>query len=87
MSDYKPIACALHEHYQFAVMQQVWLKLSWINDAGVERKGRVKPKDVYTRDQAEYLLAESEEFGEIEIRLDAIRQARWAHNGKSLTAR
>ena len=84
MSEYKPIACALHEQYQFAVMKQVSLDLVWDGESGGERRDRVRPKDVYTREKAEYLLIDVEHVGEIEIRLDRIREARWVENGKLL---
>lgn len=84
MSEYKPIACALHEQYQFAVMKQVLLDLIWDDHSGGKHRSRVRPKDVYARDKAEYLLAEIENFGEIEIRLDRIHEARWVHDSKLL---
>jgi len=51
---------------------------------GTERRERVCPKDVITRRKAEYLVVVLEEGGEMEIRLDYIREARWAVNGKLL---
>lgn len=84
MSEYKLIACALHEHYQLAVMKKVLLDLVWDDKSGGERRDRVQPKDVYTHEKAEYLLVDVENIGEIEIRLDRIREARWVENGKSL---
>lgn len=84
MSEYKPIACALHEQYQLAVMKKASLDLVWDDESGEERRDRVRPKDVYTREKAEYLLVDIENIGAIEIRLDRIRIARWAEDGKSL---
>ncbi len=84
LSAYNPIACTLHEHYQLAVIKQARLILLWRDEDGVERRERICPIDVYTRSKAEYLLAATENSAELEIRLDWIREARWAIDGKLL---
>jgi transcriptional antiterminator Rof (Rho-off) len=82
--DYTPIACALHEHYQYAVMKRALLDLSWRTPGGVMRHARVLPLDVCTRKGAEYLYGESCDGEAIEIRLDRISRACWAADGSSL---
>ena len=84
MSKYKPIACGLHEYYQLAVMKHASLDLVWMDDAGRKQSGRGRSKDVYTHAKAEYLLAEFDGLGEVSIRLDRIKEARWADTGISL---
>ncbi|MEN8177897.1 MAG: hypothetical protein ABFS39_04690 [Pseudomonadota bacterium] len=84
MSAYKPIACALHEHYQLAVMKKMLIDMVWSDAAGERRVDRIRPLDVYTKAKAEYLLGEIENLGEIEIRLDLINEARWVSNGNLL---
>jgi transcriptional antiterminator Rof (Rho-off) len=84
MSRYEPIACGLHEYYQLAVVKQALLDLAWEDDAGRMQRGRARPKDVYTHAKAEYLLAEFTDLGEVAIRLDRIKEARWANTGISL---
>ena len=83
LNNYNPIDCALHEHYQLAVIKRASLDLVWI-DAGGMHKDRVLAKDVSTHSQAEYLSVHSKTAGEFEIRLDFIREARWAIDGKLL---
>jgi len=87
LNNYIPIACALHEQYQFAVIKRAWLELDWNDGLGGKRACKVRPKDVYTRDKAEFLLAEMEDGVEVEIRLDRIRKAVWAQTGESLMPR
>jgi transcriptional antiterminator Rof (Rho-off) len=82
--DYMPIACALHEHYQYAVMKSALLDLRWLTQGGLVRQARVLPRDVYTREGAEYLCVETREGEAIEIRLDRIAQAYWAADGTNL---
>ena len=69
MSDYQPIACADHERLEFAALTRQWLELTVT--AG-DRVGcqRVLPLDVYTRDGAEWLVAETESGEKLKLRLD-----------------
>jgi len=84
MSDYKVIPCALHEHYQLAVMQRLPLDLTWCGEVGEITQARVYPLDVYTKDGAEFLLVRAEALGEVVIRLDHIQLACWVFNGRLL---
>lgn len=69
MSDYRPIACADHERLEFAALTRQWLDL---NVTTGDRAGRQRllPLDVYTRDGAEWLLAETEAGEHLTLRLD-----------------
>ena len=69
MSDYRPIACADHERLEFAALTRQWLDL---NVTTGDRTGRQRllPLDVYTRDGAEWLLAETEAGEQLTLRLD-----------------
>ena len=84
MSNYKIIPCAIHEHYQLAVLKRLPLDLVWSDAAGEIKRARLDPIDVYTKDRAEFLLGRSKDLGEVVIRLDYIREARWAFNGRLL---
>ena len=84
MSEYHPIACGLHENYQYAVLRRAWLDLTWRSAQGEETRGRLLPLDVYTGQGAEYLKARAEDGTLYEIRLDRIQQACWAEGGQSL---
>lgn len=81
-----PIACALHEHFQLAVMKKMSLDIVWVDDSGLNRMDRIRPIDVYTKQNAEYLRGDINNLGEVEIRLDFINEARWVSNGKLLGA-
>ena len=84
MSSYKPIACGLHDQYQLAVLKKRSLVLEWEDEYGGKLSAVVLPRDVFTRDKAEYLRAIWGHEKEIEIRLDYIRKANWAHDGMPL---
>ena len=67
MSDYQPIACVQHERLEFAVLTKQWLA---VVVGGVEQ--RLLPLDVYTRDGAEWLQAQTEAGGVVTLRLDTL---------------
>ncbi len=71
MSDYRPIACSDHERLEFAALRRQWLdvKMTTGDRAGHQR---VRPLDVYTRDGAEWLLAETESGEQLTLRLDQL---------------
>ena len=68
MSDYQPIACADHERLEFAALTRQWLDVKVVGD----RPGRQRllPLDVYTREGAEWLVAETESGEKLTLRLD-----------------
>jgi Rho-binding antiterminator len=65
---YQPIACADHERLEFAALRKQWLKVSV---GGIAQ--RVLPLDVYTRDGAEWLLAETQSGEQLTLRLDRLQ--------------
>ena len=67
MSDtsYQPIACADHERLEFAALTRKWLD---VRVDGVTQ--RLMPLDVYTRDGAEWLRAQTESGEQLTLRLD-----------------
>jgi Rho-binding antiterminator len=69
VSDYRSIACTDHERLEFAALTRQWLDL---NVTRGDRAGRQRllPLDVYTRDGAEWLLAETEAGEQLTLRLD-----------------
>lgn len=70
-SDYKPIPCDAHERLEYAVLKRQWLNVS---DKAGERQGwiRMLPLDVFTRDGAEWLQAETESGEQRLLRLDEL---------------
>jgi Rho-binding antiterminator len=83
-NNYIPIACGLHENYQYAVLKGAPLDLCWRLENGQIRQARLVPLDVFTREGAEYLCAETVEGERHVIRLDRILHAHWASDGRSL---
>jgi Rho-binding antiterminator len=69
---YRPIPCAAHERLEFAALTRQWLDATV--EAG-EHTGhwRLRPLDVFTRDGAEWLLAEAESGERLTLRLDRLR--------------
>lgn len=71
IDSYQPIACALHDEYEIAIMHKQQLNISWTDDTG-QHTARVLPKDILVQDRQEFLIAESLEKKELCIRLDRI---------------
>ena len=69
MSDYRSIACSDHERLEFAALTRQWLD---VNVKAGDRLGRQRllPVDVYARDGAEWLVAETESGEKLTLRLD-----------------
>jgi Rho-binding antiterminator len=72
VSDYRPIACADHERLEFAALTRQWLD---VNVTAGDHAGRQRllPRDVYTRDGAEWLLAETGSGEKLTVRLDSLQ--------------
>lgn len=64
---YQPIPCVQHERLEFAALRKQWLE---IKVDGVAQ--RLLPLDVYTRDGAEWLEAETGSGGRLRLRLDRL---------------
>jgi Rho-binding antiterminator len=69
LSDYQPIACSAHERLEFAALTRQWLD---VNVTAGNRIGRqhLLPLDVYTREGAEWLVAETKTGEKLILRLD-----------------
>jgi transcriptional antiterminator Rof (Rho-off) len=69
---YVPIACALHDQYEIAIMHKRRLNIRWLDDDGELYTGSVLPKDILVTNGEEFLIADSQNNGELSIRLDRI---------------
>ena len=69
MSDYQPIPCAQHERLEFATLTKQWLEVTI--GGGVAQ--RLLPLDVYTRDGAEWLKAQTGAGDLVTLRLDTLK--------------
>jgi len=72
VSDYQSIACADHERLEFAALTRQWLD---VDVTAGDRAGfqRLLPLDVYTRDGAEWLVAQTESGEKLTLRLDWLK--------------
>ena len=85
LCEYQPIACGLHELYQYAVIKKRRLELMWVDATGKSFRFCGLPIDVFTRSKAEYLRFQIDGNDPIDIRLDRIQAAYWAQEGTPLT--
>jgi transcriptional antiterminator Rof (Rho-off) len=70
---YLPIACAMHDEYEIAIMRRKILHLKWVADNGEVHKCEVLPIDILVKNKEEYLLAvKVDDEQELCIRLDKI---------------
>jgi len=69
---YKPIACALHDEYEIAIMRRQKLNITWLDDSGCSHESRVLPVDIKVENGEEFLVAEEEGGERLTIRLDRI---------------
>ena len=72
MSDYRPIACAIHSGYELAILQGRRLCLSWCGPDGQHHRATLLLEDLQIRDGAEYLIAQGEDGRSQALRLDWI---------------
>lgn len=69
---YKPIACALHDKYEVAIMHRQKLRITWLDDSGDSHDSLVLPLDTRVENGEEFLIAEEEGGERLSIRLDRI---------------
>lgn len=69
---YKPIACALHDEYEIAIMHKKQLNIKWIDEAEQEHNANVRPTDILVKDKQEFLIARIQDGEVLCIRLDKI---------------
>ena len=71
---YQPVACALHDVYELAILRRQQLRLVYV-EGNVFYEEVVMPMDLQTHQGEEFLLAHSPTRAALKIRLDYIRQA------------
>lgn len=74
-TNYIPVSCDLHSQYELAIMHNSKLELSWLED-NEPVTATVIPRDIQTRNHAEYLIAETLDGKKTEFRLDHITEMR-----------
>lgn len=69
---YKPIACALHDEYEIAIMRRQKLNITWLDDSDCSHESLVLPVDIKVENGEELLVAEEEGGERLTIRLDRV---------------
>ena len=69
---YRPIACALHDKYEIAIMHKKHLTIKWLDENGTFHTDKVLPKDILVKNKEEFLVATTQGNKEICFRLDKI---------------
>lgn len=69
---YKPIACALHDQYEIAIMFRSHINISWHEDNKEQHTAEVLPVDLLVKNGEEFLVARNADNQELCIRLDRI---------------
>lgn len=72
MNDYRPIACSDHERLEFAALKRQWLDVT-VTSGSSGNVQRLLPLDVYTRDGAEWLKAQTQAGDVVTFRLDTLK--------------
>jgi transcriptional antiterminator Rof (Rho-off) len=72
MTDYQPIACALHDRYEIAVMHRTRLTLCWQGPDGLTHLENLLPEDLETSNGEEFLVASNRAGERLRLRLDRI---------------
>jgi len=74
-SAYIPIACTSYDIFEIAIMRHERLQTRWIGDDGIAQEALIMPLDLATRDRAEWLIAQDQQGGLLNLRLDRIETA------------
>lgn len=74
-TDYTPVSCERHGGYERLVMAGQLVQVSWRDATGRLRLATALPRDVITRDGAEYLVVECRSGEALDLRLDRIVSA------------
>ncbi len=69
---YIPIACALHDEYEIAIMHKKQLHIKWLDENDQHHTEKVFPKDILTKNKEEFLVAVTLDNRVLRIRLDKI---------------
>lgn len=69
---YKPVACALHDKYEAAIMHKKQLHIKWQDDSGEVHTDSVLPTDILVKNKEEFLVANNRDKEQVVIRLDKI---------------
>jgi len=69
--DYQPIPCIDHERLEFAALTRQWMEIG-ITEGDITAVKKLLPRDVFTREGAEWLVAETEAGDMLTLRLDRL---------------
>ena len=72
---YKPVSCEIHSEYELAIMRGQKLRIQWQTNTDERITEILKPQDIITHQEAEYLVAHDINGTDKKIRLDNIIEA------------
>lgn len=70
--DYTPIDCATYSQFELHIMHKDLLKMCWDDESGLTHLDVIKPVDLRSTKQGEYMHAYSSDNHSLKIRLDRI---------------
>ena len=62
---YRPIACALHDEFEIAVMRKKSISIQWRDEKGGINQGVVLAKDLLVKNKEEFLLVVTPDKNEL----------------------
>ena len=75
-TDYKPVACSLHDRYEIAIMHKQVMHIGWREESGKMHEADVLPLDIRVAGGEEFLVVRPVDAKQavdvFEIRLDRI---------------
>lgn len=72
---YRPVSCALHSELELAIMRRTPLTLCWKDAEGAKQQATIRPTDLVTRKEGEFLQGLTEAEQPLELRLDQLIDA------------
>ncbi|MCW9058848.1 MAG: transcriptional antiterminator, Rof [Gammaproteobacteria bacterium] len=73
MSEYTPIDCELYNQYELAILHHRRLRVCWRDTRDETHIAMLTPRDLQTREGAEFMIAEDQDGQSLELRLDWIQ--------------
>ena len=73
--DYTPIDCATYSQYELWIMHRQLLRIEWRDVDDMSHIDVIRPTDLRTRKDGEFLLAETRHGDALKLRLEHILKA------------
>jgi len=83
VNDYRVIDCDLHDLFEIWTLHRRRLLVNWTDDAGLAHLELLRPTDLETAQDGEFLIASDTYGAVLRIRLDRILHARDPASGEA----